>query len=87
MAVVRWNRSSELVRAPTSLPAKQSLAFNQKVCHDKLNDANTNFKREIKTGRRISTIKPTHTYNTPSTLESGRKEKDAGAHPYKITNN
>lgn len=38
-----------------------------------------------KTGRRISTIKPTQTHNTPSTLESGRKEKDAGAHPYKIT--
>lgn len=45
------------------------------------------FQTGNKTVRRISTIKPKHTHNTPSTLESGRKEKDAGAHPYKITNN
>lgn len=49
-------------------------------------------KHKFQTGNKnrqenINNQTDTHTHNTPSTLESGRKEKDAGAHPYKITNN
>lgn len=61
--------------------SKQSLAFNQKVCHDnKLNDATHKFKREIKqAGRRTTTIGSTHALKTIQwNRDFGKKEKDAG---------
>lgn len=71
---VRWNRSS--ARALLQDSSKQSLAFNQKVCHDKLNqNTNSNCKKAKK--------KHTHTPHRIGIPEPEKRKKHRPARNHK----